>query len=54
MAAFVDDQIGEIDEEHSAVGVQGIEKESGIENQPGDERRTGDRIPGLVEAEVEA
>ena len=54
VAAFVDDQIGQIDEEHSAVGVQGIEEESGVENEPGDECGTGDRVPGLVEAEVEA
>ena len=54
VAAFVDDQIGQIDEEHSSVGVQGVEEKSDVENQPGDECGTGDGVPGLVEAEVEA
>jgi len=53
VAALVDDQICQVDEEHSAVGMQGITKESNIEDEPANQCRTGDWLPGLIKPYVE-
>jgi len=46
MAAFVDDQIDEIQEEKSGAVGEGVEKEQGVEAEPGDSREAGDGFPG--------
>jgi len=50
--AFVDDQVGRVDEKKSAVGAEGVDQESDVEDQPGNDFRTRDGLPGLAGPEL--
>src|SRR5260370_1417590 len=45
VAAFVDDQIDVIEDEESGAVGQGVEKEKGVEAEPGDSGETGNGLP---------
>jgi len=46
MAAFVDDQIGIIEEEEGGAAGEGVEKKKGVEAEPGDSCAAGEGFPG--------
>ncbi len=47
VAAFVDDQIDVIEDEESGAVGQGVEKEKGVEAEPGDSGEAGNGFPGV-------
>jgi len=49
VAAFVNDQIGEVDEKHVAMGGEGIGQKSNVEDEPCHQRRTRNRLPAFIE-----
>ena len=53
VAAFMNHQVRKIDEEHVAVGLESVDQESAVENEPPHLRRARDRLPGLIENRLE-
>jgi hypothetical protein len=51
MPAFVDDEVGGVDEKESPVRGEGVGQERGIKDEPGPQRRLRNRLPGFVEPE---
>lgn len=53
VAAFVNNQIGRIDEQKSATRREGIDEKSGIENEPRNDRWARNRLPWLAQNGLE-
>ena len=53
MAALVNDQIGAVDKQKSAMRVERVRHEQDVKNTPGHNCRSGDRLPGFIENRLE-
>src|SRR5438270_7963266 len=49
VAALVNDEIGSVNEQESAMGRESVGEESEIEHEPSNQGRTRDRLPGLIQ-----